>query len=102
MSNYEYEVPHPGEFIQEELDAREWSQRDLAYILDMDEPALNKLIKGRYGISPDMAKALASAFDVDDDFFANLQKAYDIAHARSLTLLSSIVRACKAYIRCEK
>lgn len=82
MSNYEHEVPRPGEFIQEELDARGWLQRDLAYILDMDEPALNKLIKGKYGISPDMAKALARAFDVDDDFFANLQKAYDIAHAR--------------------
>lgn len=82
MSSYEHEVPRPGGFIQEELDARGWSQRDLAYILDMDEPALNKLIKGRYGISPDMAKALARAFDVDDDFFANLQKAYDIAHAR--------------------
>ena len=82
MSNYEYEVPRPGEFIQEELDAREWSQRDLAYILDIDESALNKLIKGKYGISPDMAKALARAFDVDDDFFANLQKAYNIAHAR--------------------
>lgn len=82
MSNFDYEVPHPGEFIQEEIDARGWTQRDLAYILDLDEPALNKLIKGKYGISPDMAKALARAFDVDDDFFANLQKAYDIAHAR--------------------
>ena len=75
MSSYEHEVPRPGEFIQEELDARGWSQRDLAYILNRDEPALNKLIKGRYGISPDMAMALARAFDVDDDFFANLQKA---------------------------
>jgi len=82
MSDYEYEVPHPGEFIQEELDARGWAQRDLAYVLDMDEPALNKLIKGKHGISPDMAKALAKAFDVDNDFFANLQTIYDIAHAR--------------------
>jgi HTH-type transcriptional regulator / antitoxin HigA len=82
MSDYEYEVPHPGEFIQEELDARGWAQRDLAYVLGMDEPSLNKLIKGKHGISPDMAKALATAFDVDVDFFANLQKAYDVAHAR--------------------
>ncbi|HKS85941.1 MAG TPA: HigA family addiction module antitoxin [Pseudolabrys sp.] len=81
-TNYEYEVPHPGVFIQEELDAREWAQRDLAYILNVDETALNKLIKGKGGISPDMAKALAKAFDVDEDFFANLQKAYDIAHAK--------------------
>jgi len=82
MSVYEFEVPHPGEFIQEELDARGWAQLDLAYILNMDETALNKLIKGKHGISADMAKALAKAFDVDPDFFANLQKIYDVAHAR--------------------
>jgi HTH-type transcriptional regulator/antitoxin HigA len=82
MASYEYEVPAPGEFIQEELDARGWSQLDLAYILKMDETALNKLIRGKHGISPDMAKALAKAFEVDEDFFANLQKSYDLAHAR--------------------
>jgi len=82
MYNDEYQMPIPGEFIQEELDARGWTQRDLAYILDMNEPALNKLIKGKHGISPDMAKSLAKAFDVDEDFFANLQNAYDHAHAR--------------------
>jgi HTH-type transcriptional regulator/antitoxin HigA len=27
------DVPHPGEFIRDELEARGWSQRDLAYIL---------------------------------------------------------------------
>jgi len=82
MYSDEHQMPIPGEFIQEELDARGWTQRDLAYVLDMDEPALNKLIKGKHGISPDMAKALAKAFDVDEDFFANLQKAYDVANAR--------------------
>ena len=82
MTNYEYEIPVPGQFIQEELTSRGWNQRDLAYVLNMDEGALNKLIKGKHGISPDMAKALAKAFEVDVDFFASLQKAYDIAHAR--------------------
>lgn len=82
MTIYEHDVPFPGEFIQEELDSRGWTQRDLAYVLDTDETAVNRLIKGKVGISPDMAKALAVAFDVDEDFFANLQKAYDIAHAK--------------------
>ena len=34
MTDYEYEVPLPGFFIQEELDARDWTQRDLAFIRD--------------------------------------------------------------------
>jgi HTH-type transcriptional regulator/antitoxin HigA len=81
MSAYEYEVPLPGMYIQEELDAREWSQRDLAFILGIEETALNKIVKGKTGISFEMSKALAKAFDIDADFFANLQKAYDFARA---------------------
>src|SRR5689334_12457058 len=82
MLNYDYEVPLPGMYIQEELDARGWSQRDLAFILGMQEPDLNKIIKGKTGVSFEMSKALAKAFDVDADFFANLQKAYDFAHSK--------------------
>lgn len=76
------DVPHPGEFIREELEAREWSQRDLAYILGVPEQAVNLIVSGKRGISPDMAKALGKAFDVSADYFANLQKAYEMAHAR--------------------
>jgi HTH-type transcriptional regulator/antitoxin HigA len=78
---YEYEVPLPGLFIQEELDARGWAQRDLAFVLGIEETALNKIIVGKTRISVEMAKALAEAFGVDADLFANLQKSYDLAHA---------------------
>jgi HTH-type transcriptional regulator/antitoxin HigA len=81
MVDFEYEVPAPGQFIQEELDARGWTQRDLAFILGVEETALNKIIKGKTGISLEMSKALGTAFTVDADFFANLQKTYDLAHA---------------------
>jgi HTH-type transcriptional regulator/antitoxin HigA len=76
------DVPHPGFFIREELDARGWNQRDLAYILDIPEQAVNLIASGKRGISPEMAKALGEAFDVHPDFFANLQKAYDMSRAR--------------------
>jgi len=80
MTDFEYEVPLPGQFIQEELDARGWSQRDLAFILGMEETALNKIIKGKTSISLEMSGALGKAFGVDEDFFANLQKTYDLEH----------------------
>lgn len=76
------DVPHPGEFVREELDARGWSQRDLAYILGVPEQAVNLITSGKRGISPDMAKALGTAFDVSAEYFANLQKAYEMANAR--------------------
>lgn len=75
-------VKHPGYYIKEEMEAREWLQRDLAFILGIPEQAVNMILSGKRAISADMALALADAFDTDRDFFANLQKAYDLAHAR--------------------
>src|SRR6266567_5792311 len=74
--------PPPGMFIKEELDSRGWGQRDLAYILDCHEQAVNLIVSGKRGISPGMAKALGAAFDVSPELFVNLQKAYDLALAR--------------------
>ncbi|MCY4395023.1 MAG: HigA family addiction module antitoxin [Rhodospirillaceae bacterium] len=76
------DVPRPGEFIAEELEARGWLQRDLAYILGISEQSVNMIINGKRGISPDMANALGDAFDVSSEFFANLQKAYEMSKAR--------------------
>ena len=76
------DVPPPGYFIREELEAREWSQRDLAYVLGVPEQAVNMIISGKRGITADMAKALAGAFDVPPEFFTNLQKAYELSQAR--------------------
>lgn len=79
---YNEAVPHPGFFIREELEARDWTQRDLAFILGVPEQSVNQIILGKRGISPEMAKSLGDAFEVPPEFFANLQKAYDLARAR--------------------
>jgi HTH-type transcriptional regulator/antitoxin HigA len=76
-------VKHPGHYIKEEMEAREWSQRDLAFILGVSEQAINPILNGKRGISPEMAKALGEAFDVPAEFFANLQQAYDLSQART-------------------
>jgi len=76
-------IQHPGNYIREEMDERGWSQRDLAFILGCSEQAINPILNGKRGISPEMAKALGSAFDVPAEFFANLQQAYDLAQART-------------------
>jgi HTH-type transcriptional regulator/antitoxin HigA len=75
-------APHPGEYIREEIEARGWSQRDLAYILGSNEQALNTILSGKRGISPEMAKALGDAFNVPAELFSNLQKSYELAQAR--------------------
>jgi HTH-type transcriptional regulator / antitoxin HigA len=75
-------IMHPGVYIREEMDERGWSQRDLAFILGCTEQAINPILNGKRGISPDMAKAFGIAFDVPAEFFANLQQAYDLSQAR--------------------
>lgn len=75
-------IKHPGFYIREEMEERGWLQRDLAFILGCKEQAVNMILSGKRGISPDMAKALGEAFDVPAEFFANLQQSYDLAQAR--------------------
>jgi HTH-type transcriptional regulator/antitoxin HigA len=74
-------VPPPGFFIREELEARGWTQRDLAYILGCPEQSVNIILSGKRGITPEMAKALAKAFDVSPELFINLQRRFDLAQA---------------------
>lgn len=74
-------IKHPGHYLKEEMEERGWIQRDLAFILGCPEQAVNLILSGKRGISPEMAKALGEAFDINPDTFANLQKAYDMAHA---------------------
>lgn len=72
---------HPGEFIRDEIEERSWSQTDLAYILGKSAQTVNRLLTGKSGITPEMAKALSGAFDVSPELFLNLQRAYDLANA---------------------
>jgi HTH-type transcriptional regulator/antitoxin HigA len=75
-------VDHPGTVIKAELEARGWTQRDLAFVLGKQEPQLNRILSGKNAISADMALALGAAFDVPADFFANLQKQYELSQAK--------------------
>jgi HTH-type transcriptional regulator/antitoxin HigA len=74
-------IKHPGFYIKEEMEERGWLQRDLAFVLGCPEQAITMILAGKRSITPDMAKALGEAFDINPETFANLQKAYDMAHA---------------------
>ena len=69
----------PGEYISEELEARGWSQLDLAEILGRPPQAVNEVIKGKRAITPDTARGLAEAFGTSAQVWLNLQSAYDLA-----------------------
>jgi HTH-type transcriptional regulator/antitoxin HigA len=75
-------IDHPGTFIVEELDERGWTQVDLAYILGISPQQLSPILRGKRGITPDMATAFGDAFDMPAEFFANLQKMHDLQKAK--------------------
>lgn len=83
MANVEIlPTERPGEFIAEEMQARNWAQADLAFVLGWDPAQLNRLIKGNVKVTPDSALLFADAFDMPPEFFLNLQKMYDLRRAK--------------------
>jgi HTH-type transcriptional regulator / antitoxin HigA len=74
------EVFPPGEFIREELEARGWTQGDLAQIMDRPLQVVNELIAGKKQITPETARGLSRAFsDGDPLYWMHLDAAYRLA-----------------------
>lgn len=71
----------PGEYIQDEIDARGWTIDDLVAITGISRRHVINLIQAKSGITPDTAKALAEAFGQDAQTWMNLQVTFELARA---------------------
>lgn len=76
------EVFPPGEFLREELEARDWSQQELADILDRPPRLISELIAGKRAITPETAKGLADAFGTSPDYWMNLESQYQLSKVK--------------------
>lgn len=76
------EVFPPGDFLREELDARDWSQQELADILDRPPRLVSELIAGKRAITPETAKGLADAFGTSPDYWMNLESQYQLSKVK--------------------
>ena len=70
------EVFPPSEFIKEELDARNWSQAELAEIMGRSPKDVSDLISGKKAISVEIARDLGSAFGTGPRYWMNLDSIY--------------------------
>ena len=84
------EVFPPGEFIQDELDARGWTQDDLAQIMGRPQSAINLMINDKRGISPQTALELGGAFGTSAEFWLNLDSAYRLSKVSEPVIVSEI------------
>ena len=76
------EVFPPGDFIKEELEARAWTQTDLAEILGRPQRVVSEIIHGKRAISPETATGLGDAFGTGAQFWMNLESAYQLAQVK--------------------
>jgi HTH-type transcriptional regulator/antitoxin HigA len=73
----------PGEFIREELEARGWTQGDLAKIMNRQDSVVSSIINGKRAISSQIASELASAFGTSAELWMNLETSYKLSQGHS-------------------
>jgi addiction module HigA family antidote len=74
--------PHPGRSIRNAcLEPLGLSVTEGAEILGVTRQALNNVINGKSGISPEMAIRLSKAFGSTPETWLRMQLAYDLARA---------------------
>lgn len=89
------EVFPPGEFIREELEARGWTQEDLAQIMGRPLRLVNELVNAKKQITPETARGLAEAFGTDALYWMNLDSAYRLSNAGPVD--ESVSRRARLY-----
>jgi HTH-type transcriptional regulator/antitoxin HigA len=73
------EVFPPGEFILDELEARGWTQTNLAKITGRPLATINLIITGKKAITPETAVDFSGAFGTSAEFWLNLESAYQLS-----------------------
>jgi len=74
--------PHPGRIIRQEcIEPLGLTITDAAEKLGVTRQALNNLVNGKAGVSPEMAIRLSKAFGSTPELWLGLQMQYELAQA---------------------
>lgn len=90
-------VPPPGRIIKRELDARGWTQKDLAQIMDRPEQTISQIVNAKKRITPETALQLAAAFGTSAEFWLNLEASYQLHQTRQEEEHPEISRKSRLY-----
>lgn len=69
----------PGEYLRDELHARNWTHADMASVIGISVGQVANLIAGKSGLTPAMASAIAEAFGQNAETWMGLQVSYELA-----------------------
>ena len=91
------EIFPPGEFLKDELEARGWSQTELAEIMGRPVRLINEIIAGKKGITPETAIQLSHSLGTTPELWMNLESQYQLSKVRPVDDLVS--RRARLYER---
>ncbi len=75
--------PHPGRIVRQDcIEPLGLTVTAAAKVLGVTRQALNNLVNGKAGISPEMAVRLSKAFGSSPEMWLRLQVNYDLAQLR--------------------
>lgn len=74
------EVFPPGVIIKGELDARGWTQADLAEVMERPLQTVNQIIGARKRVTEETAKELEAALGIEAEFWLKTEALYRLRH----------------------
>jgi HTH-type transcriptional regulator/antitoxin HigA len=89
-------VPTPGKILNRESEARGWTQKGLAEIINRPVQTINEIIRGNKQITSETAIELSQALGTSPDFWTNLEAKYRLHLASKNNKEQDIAR--KSYL----
>lgn len=84
-------LPHPGEVLKSEfMEPMGLSAYALAKAIGVPRSRINEIAHGRQNITAAIALRLGRFFDVDPQWFMNMQSRYDLRHAEATIDVSGV------------
>lgn len=69
----------PGEFLREELEARNWNQIEFAEIMGRPTKLVNEIVQGKRAITPETAIQIGEALGTGPEVWMNLESQYQLS-----------------------
>lgn len=81
------EIFSPGEFLSDELSARNWTQIEFAEIIGRPVRLVNEIALGKKAITPETAIQLAEGLGTSPELWMNLESQFQLSKVRPTTNL---------------
>jgi len=83
--------------IRREIDARGWTQEDLARIMDRPVQVISEIVSGKKQITPETALGLAAAFGTSAEMWLQMEAKYRLRLAQEKAELTDVGRRSRIY-----